>query len=547
MTASDSSLSGTAQTDRLQVDLLASGLLPPLPAAFLSGEALDLLAPLGFSPGDLESPGSAGVDRRSLAAALATANASYGHPAGGRLATQLADPATRVVVTGQQPGLFGGPLYTLTKAVAATLWAERLQTSGVPAVAVFWVATEDHDYREVAQGRFPTASGVLSVDLGDDPSPLLPVGMRTFGQSVTKILEELKGAMPGERYTEWVEKLGTWYRPEARFGEAFCRLLVEILKDRCPLLLDSMLPAVKLAQQPWLERLASEREDVEQAFIARDRAIESRGFELQVSPQRGASPLFVLHGRERRRIEWLDADRFALRGREPFEESIDWLLELIAENPAAVSAGVMGRSALQDAILGTTVLLLGPGEVSYMPQVAPVYDVLGISPPSVAIRPQAMVLSRHQAERFETLDVTLADLLSSSFDIDGFLARGKGDDVVAPVREAIRDQLVRLKGAALGIDGDLAKPWEKTQQQVDKALAAFSGRLTATVARRDEIARSRLEDLLASSRPAGALQERIISTAHFPGKFGSAFSDALFSQLDLDPARLHLIIPGETS
>ena len=545
MTASDSSSSATDRSERLSFDLDAAGLLPPLASAFVRGVERDLLAPLGYGEGEIGQPPT--VDRRSLAEALAVANTSYGHPAGEALAAKLADPQARVVVTGQQPGLFGGPLYTLTKAVAATLWAERLEAAGMAALAVFWVSTEDHDFREIAQSHFLTPSGVTSLDLGDDPSPLLPVGMRTLGEPVTKSLGLLQEVAQSERYARWVEQLTTWYRPEVRFGEAFSRLLVELLGERCPLLLDAMLPAVKTAERPLLEQFVTRREAIEEAFVARDREIEARGFPLQVNPQRGASPLFVLHGQERRRVEWRGDERFALRGQQPFEESVDWLLELIAENPAVVSAGVMGRSALQDAILGTSVLLLGPGEISYIPQVAPIYEVLGIAPPAVILRPQAMILPRHQLERLEALDLTLSELLSSSFDIDAFLAKGHGDDVVAPVRERILNDLEELKGKALAIDGDLAKPWEKTRQQIEKVLTAFSGRVTAAVARRDQVARSRLEDLRQSVRPGGTLQERVVSTAHFPGKFGPALTEALFSQLGLDPDRLHIITPGENS
>lgn len=554
MTASDSSSSATdlnrRPDSRLRVDLDAAGLLPPLPTAFVRGAAHELLEPLRFGGSgfpDSGVPDSAPVDRRALAESLAVANTSYGHPGSKRLADRLADPETRVVVTGQQPGLFGGPLYTLSKAVAAVLWAESLEARGFPAVAVFWVSTEDHDFREIAQAQFPTASGLASFDLGGDRSPLLPVGMRTLGEPVGEILDGLREAMPEGRYGDWLETLADWYRPDARIGEAFCRLMVELLGDRCPLLLDSMLPAVKVAQRPWLEQMVTRRTEIEESFIERDRQIEAAGFPLQVNPQRGASPLFVLHGQERRRVEWRGENRFALRGKEPFEESVDWLLELIAENPAVVSAGVMGRSALQDAILGTTVLLLGPGEVSYIPQVAPIYDVLGISPPTVALRPQAMVLSRHQVERLDVLDLDLSELVSSSFDIDEFLARGEAADIVAPVRDAIGSQLEQLEKEALAIDPDLAKPLEKTRQQIERALGAFSGRLTATVARRDKVARSRLEDLLETSRPGGTLQERVVSTAHFPGKFGSGLAAAMFAQLGLDPTLLHIITPGESS
>ncbi|HEV2843566.1 MAG TPA: bacillithiol biosynthesis BshC, partial [Thermoanaerobaculia bacterium] len=99
----------------LRVDLAASGLLAPLPAAWLGGRDLDLLEPLRFlTPGKLPlgfPPPAA--DRRELAEALAMSNQAYGNENADRLARKLADPATRVVVTGQQPGIFGGPLYCL--------------------------------------------------------------------------------------------------------------------------------------------------------------------------------------------------------------------------------------------------------------------------------------------------------------------------------------------------------------------------------------------------------------------------------------------------
>jgi hypothetical protein len=198
VTASDSSSSAIGRTDRPGLDLLEAGLLPPLPAAVVAGRDLDLLEPLRLvGPGELPETDSSVVDRQELASGLATANAAYGHPETAELTRRLADPATRVVVTGQQPGLLGGPLYTLSKAVAATLWAERLEEAGTPAVPVFWVATEDHDFREVSRAVFLAAGGPRMFALGEDPEPLLPVGMRSLGSEVNGVLGDLGEAIPG--------------------------------------------------------------------------------------------------------------------------------------------------------------------------------------------------------------------------------------------------------------------------------------------------------------------------------------------------------------
>ncbi len=527
------------------MDLAAASLLPPLPSAFLAGTDRDLLEPLVFLPGEGAplAPRPA-VDRRELAAALAVANASYGHPAGDALARKVADPATRVVVTGQQPGLFGGPIYALSKAVAASLWAARLEAAGEPAAAVFWVSTEDHDFREVARAVFATPGGPLELDLGEDPSPLMPVGMRTFGPALGGVLDRVHECNPGERWAAWTARLAEIYRPDVRFGEAFCRLLVALLGERCPLLLDASLPAVKAAERPWLVRIVELRRELETASAERDERIAGRGYELQVKPQPGASPLFVVHGRERRRVEWRGEDRFALRGEDGFEEGVDWLLAAIEENPSVVSPGVLARAAVQDAILGTSVLVLGPGEVSYIPQVAPLYALLGLAPPAVFPRPQALVLGGHQLDKLAALELSLADLVAADLDLDRALAGGREEDLVAPARAGMEELLERLKGEAIGIDPNLEGPWRKTRDQVERALGAFAGRAAAAVARRNELARSRAEDLRAACRPLGALQERVLSAAHFPGKYGERFVEALFEQLALDPRELQVICPG---
>ncbi|TNF71539.1 MAG: bacillithiol biosynthesis cysteine-adding enzyme BshC [Acidobacteria bacterium] len=544
VTASDSSSSAIGRTDRSSLDLLEAGLLPPLPAALIGGRDLDLLEPLRLvGGGELPETGAAVVDRQELAAGLATANAAYGHPAATTLAQRLADPETRVVVTGQQPGLLGGPLYTLSKAVAAALWAERLEEAGTPAVALFWVATEDHDFREVSRAVFLAPGGPRTFTLGEDPEPLLPVGMRSLGEEVASVLNDLREAMPGERFAEWVETLGRWYRPEARFGEAFCRLLAHLLGERCPLLVDAMLPAVKAAERPWLEQLVAKRHEVDRALAEINNRIEGRGYQLQVKPQPGASPLFLLHSRARRRIEWMAEDRMVLRGCHDVDEPVSWLETTIEENPGVVSPGVQARPLIQDAILGTSLQVLGPGELSYMPQVAPLYDLLGVRAPAIALRPQILVLEDHQWEKLDGTGLGLGQLLSSKLDLDRLLSAGAGEDLLAPVRSQLEGPMSELREAALEIDPGLQGPWEKTQGQMERALGVFEAKISAAAARRDEVTRQRVEKLRNLCRPLGSPQERVVSTSQFPGKYGDSFAAALFEQLRLDGGNLQVISP----
>lgn len=526
-----------------EVDLLASGMLAPLPAAWLAGRDLDLLAPLRLAPssGLPSLPPKPAVDRRALAAELASANRGYGHPGAARLAAKLADPATRVVVTGQQPGLLGGPLLTVAKAMAAARWAAELEAAGEPAVAVFWVATEDHDWAEVSHISVPTPAGVRSFDLGPDPEPLVPVGMRSLGHEVEELLRQVGEAVPGDRYADWLRTAGAWYRPEARFGEAFCRVLAAMLGERCPLLLDAMLPALKSAERPFLRRLVERRAAIDETFAARDELIRSRGYELQVRPQRGASPLFLLHGRERRRIEWR-GEGYGLRGKEE-AGSLSDLLRAIEENPGVVSPGVLARPAVQDAVLGTSLQVMGPGELSYMAQVSSLYPHLEVEPPVTSLRPQTLVIEAHQLEKGSEVGVTLTDLLGDRSRLDHKLAEREGSDFVTPIRERIAGALDELRQPATAADASLERPFEKTREQILRSLDLFGEKATAAWARRNEVVTRRVDQLREICLPNGKLQERTIVSAHYQGKYGERFAESYWEQLSLDPTRLQVIVP----
>ena len=519
-----------------------SGLLAPLPSALLGGRDLDLLLPMRFvvpgTPPELVPPR---VDRGVLAAALGSANAAYGNVAAATLQAKLADPATLAVVTGQQPGLFGGPLYALTKMVAAVRWAEELERQGTPAVAVFWVATEDHDWSEVAHAAFagaPADGGARDLSLGPDPAPLMPVGMRTLGPELERVYAEWAALQPGPEEEATRTLLRRWYRPDARFGEAFCRFAAHLLGPRCPLLLDSMLPAVKSAEQPLLRALVERRAEVAAALAAAEARAESRGYALQVDPQPGAGQLFVLHGGARRRVLWEGADGVALRGG-PTGWPVSRLLEAIDENPSVVSPGALSRPAIQDALLGTVLQVLGPGEVSYMAQASALYPVLGVQAPAVTLRPQALLLDPALGRHLDASD--LPALLDAKTPLERRVAEKSGPGFVAETKTRVLDALLAARAPALALDPTLDRPLEKTREQIERALEAFSGKVDGALGRRDGIQLRRLERLREACLPLGGLQERTLSVAHFAARYGESFVQTLLTDLELDPRSLQVL------
>ncbi len=532
-------------SDLLDVDCLAAGLARGFARALLAGEAGDLLAPLRFlTPGELPGGEPRPVDRAALARGLAVANASYGHPRGDELAAKLADPRTRVIATGQQTGLLGGPLLGYVKAAAAVRFAEALEARGEPAVAVFWMATEDHDWGEIAHAEFPRRDGLRRLSLGDDPQPLAPVGLRTVGAGIDAVLTSLRGLYARPWAVAMLDRLAALWRPEARFGEAFARQMVATFGARSPLLLDAMLPELKRAERPHLARLVAERAALDRRFGEREAEITRRGFALQVPAQPGASPLFMLRGEARRRIEWRGEDRFALRGARG-EHPVAELLAAIEENPAVVSPGALARPAIQDAVLGTHLQVMGPGELAYLAQAAAVYDTLGGTAPLTSLRPSALVLTRRQRARLESLGIELSELLADPAAVERELGARRGGDFVAPVAAEIARRVEALGAPAREIDRGLERPHAKTLRTVERALGRFADKVARAAARRDEDAHRSFSSLRDACLPGGAPQERVVAAAHFGLRYGDGFGARLLDGLRLDPRHLSLVDPEE--
>jgi len=328
---------------------------------------------------------------------------------------------------------------------------------------------------------------------------------------------------------------------------------VALLGERCPLLVDAQLPELKAAQRPLLRRLVEQRAEVGEALARAEAAITGRGYPLQVAPQPGTAPLFALAGAERRRITWTGEDGWALRGARSGAEgaaesrSVAELLALIEGNPAAVSPNVLSRPPLQDAVLGTSVQVMGPGEMSYLAQAAPLYPLLDVQPPAVAPRPRALVLEEKQLAALAQTSLDARLLLASATEVEKALAARLDGDPVAPAQARALAELAALREAAVAIDPNLDRPWEKTHEQVKTAFERFAEKLTRARAQRDEVAQRRLAGLRGYAAPGGVLHERVLCAAHFRGRYGEAFGEALWNQLALDTLDVQLLRAPEST
>lgn len=526
-------------------DLCACGLLGELPRRFLDGRDLDLLEPLRFAfPGNEDAwtaPMGPSRDRGAIAAALRLWNEGHGHAGAARLAQDLADPDTLVVITGQQCGLGAGPLFTLTKAVACTLWAEELTRRGRRAAPLFWMASEDHDFAEVARAYFPQA-GAGTLTLGEDPAPLRPVGDRLLGPAAADLLDRVVDAAPSADYRRRIEECRQHLRPDRCFAESFARLMVRFLGDRCPLLVDSQLPALKSAGAPVLRRLIERRGAVDCALREAAAELELRNIRLPVRSRSGEAPLFLVDAAgERRRVIWSGNGGYRLRG--GGSGTLAELACTLNREPEAISPGVLARPAVQDAVFGTALMIVGPGELAYMTQARALYEALNVPAPAIALRPQVLLLGareRRWLERLEAEGIDLAHVLSRPDELDRRLAARCELGFMASARARVVAALDDLAAGHETIDPSLAGAWRRTGANLRRALDQFERRVVAAAARRDDVVRGRIERLREHCLPNGHLQERELTSLHCLASYGSELVRRL-SSIDLDPRRLQTL------
>src|SRR5580765_4644396 len=274
---------------------------------------------------------------------------------------RFAQPGTVAVVTGQQVGLFSGPAYTIYKAIAAAHIARQLTARGVPAVPVFWLATEDHDFAEVNHAWVfgaadePTAVRVEApAEFAGKPRP---VGGIPIPQPP---LNELRAALAGLPFLDDVMGLvDRSYRPGATMGAGFRALLKSLLAKLDLLYLDPLDPAVRKIGAPFLVEALRAAPELKAGFLARNKELTDAGYHAQVHVDLKTSLFFLLDNGERAALRRKDSDYAELAAR--------------AEQ---VSPNALLRPVWQDYLLPTVAYVGGPGELAYLAQSQVAYQLL---------------------------------------------------------------------------------------------------------------------------------------------------------------------------
>ena len=509
-----------------------------------------------FFAGDPEQPGAwveairrtqaHPRDRGTLAAAVAAQQERRGAPPEARAAAaRLASLEAVAVVTGQQAGLFGGPLYTLLKALTAVKLAARVTAEhGVPAVPVFWVESEDHDWREVSACAVLDAEMAgRAIALGTPPGAgEIPVSSVVLDPSILAAVDSLRATLPPTEFTAGtIDALSRAYRPGAGMSAAFGTWIESVLGRLGLVVYDASDPATKpLAADLFTRELESPATG--RLALAQGRALEALGYRAQVLPQEDGVALFALDG-TRRPIRVRDG-AFAVG--DTVVPSAD-LLERSRRQPERFSPNVLLRPVVQDALFPTVCYVAGPSELAYQAELGPVYRHFGVPQPLVAARATATLLDSAAARFLEKHALPLEALQPDNETALNRLLEASIPKEVEDARlgaaQAIEGGMARLIDALPSIDATLAGAARSSLGRMQHDLRVLQEKILQAAKRRDETLRRQFARTRALAFPDGHPQERVIGFVSFLNRYGPALVDRLRDELPTDAGTHWVLTP----
>jgi bacillithiol biosynthesis cysteine-adding enzyme BshC len=355
-----------------------------------------------------------GTDPARLADVLARQGTEFGASAEAMANIEKLRGGARAVVTGQQVGLFGGPLLTLLKAATAVARAkEATRISGVDHVPVFWLATEDHDLAEVNQVSLLTKTTVETLRAELKATPAVEVGGIVLGNEIEQVLEqagELLGFAP-----VW-ETLRECYAPGHTLGGAFARLMARLFASQGLIVMDASSREFHALAKGTLQYAIEHADELEEALLRRTEELETLGYHAQVKVAAEMSLLFLISEHDRERLALLrTADGEWKAGRHVYPATA--LLEILEKQPERLSPNALLRPVFQDTILPTAAYIGGPAEIAYFAQSAVIYQaILGRMTP-VLPRFSATLLEPAIATTMATHEVQLPDAMTTAGDL----------------------------------------------------------------------------------------------------------------------------------
>jgi bacillithiol synthase len=432
------------------------------------------------------------------------------------------------VVTGQQVGLFGGPMFAIYKALTAVKLAEEAKAGGIDAVPIFWLATYDHDLAEVNHIALPGPDSLLRTIATSSHGVLgAPVSNVRFGEEILPVVEEAASLLGDTGVTQLLRET---YRPGETMGTAFARFYARLFADWGVIVLDASDAELHRVAAPIYNAAIERADDVAEALLKRGQALESAGYYQQVKVTPASVLLFTMRDGARTAIHKrkngpTDPPEFVIGAESGAEKlSAQELLHRIEASPENFSPNVLLRPVVQDYLLPTLAYTGGAAEAAYFAQAGAVYELLLGRGTPIVPRFSATIVEPKVQRWLRQYDITVRDAFDGVESLRQTLAaRTMPEDLLAAFEQADRSVATafsKLKNALENLDSTLVDASQTAGSKVKYQLEKLRERAMAAELRRSEVIGRHAAALSHALYPENALQERGIGGAYFIARQG---------------------------
>jgi bacillithiol synthase len=485
--------------------------------------------------------GARQYDRATLVSVLTEQNKRFGSTdkALDNIAL-LQKSTTYAIVTGQQVGLFGGPLYTILKTITAIKLSDRLKQKYPENdfVPIFWLEGEDHDFAEmnhiaVLDGENKPAK-LEYLPGGMMPERNLgPIGELPFDNFVENAIAQLESVLQKTDFTaDLLTKLRQSYVTGRTFSLSFTAWLNFLFEDYGLVFMSVNHPAFKKILSPLFTKEITEFPRTSQTVIRQSAELEET-YHAQIKAK--SLNLFLFHKGGRYLIEPREHD-FSLKGTRHFL-SKDELLRIALETPEQLSTNVVLRPIAQDTLLPTLAYVAGPSEVAYYAQLKPVYEEFGVLQPIVYPRASGSFLEERVERTMEKFALELPEFFEDAGKLTAKVAdrisEVKADVLFGSAISTLHDALNELKFGLKEIDPTLVGALEGMKSKIDGNITVLKEKTVAAQKRRHETSMRQIEKAIAGLLPNGVLQEREISILYYMNKYGPDLVKWLVGEVDI--------------
>jgi len=445
-----------------------------------------------------------------------------------------------MVTTGQQPGLYGGPLYSIHKALTAVRLAEALEAHlGVPVLPVFWVASDDHDWAEANHATLIGVDNELHhfEVASPDPDRAPPLHRLKLGDDADAMLAQVVQHLPDTDFSApYIKLIQEGFASGCTMPDGFHALMQKVLGRFGLFFTDAANAGVKRHSSELLLAELERAEEMEGVLRGTANRLEGAGYALQVPIMEGGINLFLEGNAGRERL-YREGSDFKLRTSGEVLSAAD-VRSRVEADPTVLSPNVLLRPVVESAVFPTLSYVGGPGEMAYFAQLKEYFQAHGIGMPVVHPRWSATIVETKIGKVLKKFDLEIEALNRPFHEFASDFARDEVPEevraAIGTLRGAIGSGVGDLQKAAVAVDPTLKGPIQNLRSQAFGALAEVEKKVMQASKRESEIALSQIEKAQLHLFPLGKPAERVTSPLYFLARYGDALLDDLHDRFEVN-------------